>query len=420
MSILKMQGIKQLIVVAVFLKTATVYAAAQAIGSVSQEKYSALHAEDEYMFGGQYISSSANSFERALDQRTRQVYSIPDYCDSNITFSPSGELMAASCKGRLHVWREASCEPVVTIEKALDYVFFVSFVNEREVVISGSGTTRVWDIESGELKKEIEIHSKAFNSATNRLFGMVVGEGAGIWNLTSGIWEKKISGAYLIAAFNGEGNKIAFRSYENSVGVIDIDKQLVEYWLYEKDPNSLAFSPEGKNLAMAMDDKIQVYDVQTKSLCKEISVPADLLRSFFSIAYSGDMFVARLGSGGIGIFDAQTGRLERFWQEGKSVRPIAVSPDGSKIASVFYEPKTRTNPDKCDVRTYDQLYKRRDILRVLNIEELHLIVSAALCWKDGKAFPVDLSNPVFQSLIARFPEFRNERYFTESLSSASI
>ncbi len=203
--------------------------------------------------------------------------------------------------------------------------------------------TRVWDIETGELKGEAPMNNTPIASVSLSPDGRYVfssprriwtGDGSiRVWDLLTGQATAQYryykgpsalsrGGRYIAAAEQGDG--IQIRNVETG----EITAELADYR-----PSSLVFSPDGRSLAFT-DYNYQGKDIHIWRIDSG-EVFADLKGDQWapsSIAYSPDGSMLAVGGyDGAFLWNSESGNLIRTFADGERVETLAFSPDGKTL-----------------------------------------------------------------------------------------
>jgi WD40 repeat protein len=191
--------------------------------------------------------------------------------------SPEGngtQVVTASRDGTARVWDLQSGQST-SLEGHTDAVWSASFSADgtQVVTVSDDGTARVWDLQSGQ-STSLEGHTDAVISASFSADGTQVVTAsrdgtARVWDLQSGqstsleghtdwVYSASFS-AVRAASPEGNGTQVVTVSNDGTARVWDLQgRQLA---IYVGSPAAL--SPDGQRLATVVNDRVQVYDIQT-------------------------------------------------------------------------------------------------------------------------------------------------------------
>ncbi|MBY0228765.1 MAG: hypothetical protein K2W96_05745, partial [Gemmataceae bacterium] len=96
-------------------------------------------------------------------------------------------------------------------------------------------------------------------------------------------------------------------------------------------PHDMAWSPDGKRLAISWGDHVALHDAEGKRVNPteghEGAIRSLALSSDGTLAASGDQ------AGGVRLWELATGRLLRSMRTGDSIQALAFSPDGRRLAA---------------------------------------------------------------------------------------
>jgi WD40 repeat protein len=192
-----------------------------------------------------------------------------------------------------------------------------------------SGSLRIFDGKTGKLERNIQGGgSQLMRFSPDGRFLVGKGKGAGsslsIWDLESQNWRETadlpggrfpvdISADSTLLAYNdgqrtggGEVCYIVVRKLDGKPGVfLNGEPHVME--VREKNIRALAFSPDGKLLAMASDDFIKVYDVTTAKIAQRLEGHLDIVKAL-AFHPDGKRLASYADDKTIRLWDVTTGR----------------------------------------------------------------------------------------------------------------
>lgn len=251
----------------------------------------------------------------------REILTLPHYAVDSVAFSPDGKWLASAGRDQLpsvtgfvhysvRLWPIA--HGAVSVKKAqfIDpcspstRIGAVAFAQNSEILAIACDDQQVvlWNLATKASSIQIKLPSPAKClqfSPDGTSFA------TGLYNGVTTIWTFP-NGAYLHAV--GSPGSIA---------------------------KSLAYTPDGKTVAVARSEELSFWDVATGSLVNAIAIPRDTVDS---IAFQGSSnFIAAGGYKGIAVFDARTGQaskqLDPFFT---AVTAVTYKPNGSLLAGAAW------------------------------------------------------------------------------------
>jgi WD40 repeat protein len=284
----------------------------------------------------------------------------------SVAYSPDGKRLASGSWGgpmapsEVRVWDAQTGQKLLSLQGHRDPIWSVAYSPDGKRLASAAHEeVKVWDAQTGQellsLKHIGFITNIAFSPDGKRLASCggtrdanrkaSVAGSLKVWDVQTGqeiIALKGHTDRVISVAFSPDGKRLASASNDKTLKVWDA--QTGKALLYLKahtgtqalgGGNYVAFSPDGKRLASASDEKtVTVWDAQTG---REVLT---IKGGYTSVAFSPDgNRLASASDRGVKVWDAQTGEelLSLKAHTGRGIfgggNCVAYSPDGKRLAS---------------------------------------------------------------------------------------
>ncbi|KAL6790916.1 hypothetical protein J3E68DRAFT_443164 [Trichoderma sp. SZMC 28012] len=272
--------------------------------------------------------------------RLRRLYHRAEF--QVIAYSPDGKLMVSGhWDGKICLWDAITGVQRRVLEGHSGEVISVSFSPNSSLLVSACDNeiVRFWNVITGtEVAKYWRRHQVrlvAFMPDGKRIIFTEPLGSIYLWDI---VQKKTVSKRYGDVTISPDGKRIACGEGDNSKNIWLLDtengKPLQKSKYFHKDVTSVAFSPDGKLLAVALSKNIEIWNVSTGTT-RRISTKVAVRESLFS---PDGKTIAIATYGAIQILNVASGKKWCELQDPKlsvgGPQRFAFSPDGSAIASV--------------------------------------------------------------------------------------
>lgn len=269
-------------------------------------------------------------------------------------WSPTGRYFAGNYGGAVHAWEVSTGRHLDLAgppKHSMPTTGHVAFAPDDTCLVGTfdidhaagrkrASEVRCWDLPEGAVRycvisSEPHIQRIAFSHDGRRFATSAKSRAVRIWEVENGHELLQLVPETITSI-----SELAFSEDDRVVGAADGSN--AELWTARGDHpielsiadhvRQISFSPDGRRLAVAGNDSITIWDWQQTSLVRTI-VYED---SAQSIAYSPNgklLAIGSLGNESIRIWDADSGTLQTTLRPGATTRSLSFTPDGSVLAS---------------------------------------------------------------------------------------
>ncbi|KAF9952076.1 hypothetical protein BGZ72_006555 [Mortierella alpina] len=255
-----------------------------------------------------------------------------------VVYSPAGTQIASGSDDKtVRLWDPAQGSEVAVFRGHAGRVECVVYSPRGDLIASGSGdkTVRLWDPETKKMGHILRGHDNFVMSVVFSPSGDYIASGSydktvRIWNTRDGHQVRILSEhttCVKSVVYSPDGNHIASASYDKTVRIWDSSSgDPVLELLHEGMVTSVAYSPNGLQIAAGCDKNVQLWDAKTGANLHILSGHTD---DVTSVVYSPS---------GHQIASSSHDKTARLWDTQSGAHGPILSGHVNNIASIVYAP----------------------------------------------------------------------------------
>ena len=322
---------------------------------------------------GQTLAMTDNKYNYTIkirDTRTHKLKkSLTGFSEfiflDKIALSPDGNTLATLRSGKpIHLWDVATGKTKKTligykisrrtnphlnlVRYAQHFVFdSVAFSPDGKTLANGShdGTIRLWNIDSGKLKKRLLEHQGFITGLAFSSDGKFLASGSedGLilnWNLETGthaVFLAERMGSISCVSFNRDGSMLAGGNTDGNIHLFDVatGNPKITFTGHISEISQVLFSPDDDMVASrSYDGSVRLWDIHTGKSQMTLSTPKEHFWSGLLFADNGKLFAVRGEFEFIHIWNVTDGQYEKILMGHTSfTRYFSMSADRQTLAS---------------------------------------------------------------------------------------